>query len=53
MSIYGGPSVQLVTSFKRRLDSCSAMCRALEARRREAARVHAYERAISSRLGVL
>jgi hypothetical protein len=45
--------MQLVTSFKHRLGSCTATCRALAARRREAARVHAYERAISSRLGVL
>ena len=43
----------LVTSFKRHVDSCNATCRALAARRRETARVRAYERAISARLGVL
>lgn len=43
----------LVTSFKKRIDRCTAACRALAAHRREAARVRAYERAISTRLGVL
>jgi hypothetical protein len=52
MSIYGGTTM-LVTSFKRHVDACSAACRAIAANRRETARVRAYERAISTRLGVL